>query len=91
LAVANRRVLSHNNPVTPEAARQKQIEMLRAMTEEERTNLSLRLYELACEVSRWGIRNQFPDATPDEVEDLLRQRIELGNGWTDPESFDCLK
>jgi len=49
------------------------------MTPEELAALEQRLYELACEVSRCGIRHQHPDATPEEVERLLRERIALGN------------
>jgi len=65
--------------MTPDAARQKQLEIYRSMTPEERLNLALRLYELACEVSRCGIRHQHPGATAEEVENLLRERIALGN------------
>ena len=37
-----------------------------------------RLFVFACEASRAGIRAQHPDATPAEVDQLLRARIELG-------------
>ena len=34
------------------------------------------LFAFACEAARAGIRMQHPDATPEEVERLLRARIE---------------
>jgi len=63
--------------MTPEAALQRQIELYRAMTGEQRLKIALDLHEFACEISRAGIRRQFPDATPEEVEQHLRKRIEL--------------
>jgi hypothetical protein len=63
--------------MTPEAALLRQIELYRAMTGEQRLKIALDLHEFACQVSRAGIRWQFPDATPEEVEVHLRKRIEL--------------
>jgi Rv0078B-related antitoxin len=63
--------------MTPQAGLQKQIEKYRAMTGEERLKLALDLHELSCEVAREGIRYQNPDASPDEVERLLKRRIAL--------------
>jgi len=63
--------------VTPEAALEFQLERYRSMTREERVGLALRLYELASDMARLGIRRQHPEATPAEVEDLLRRRREL--------------
>ncbi len=37
-----------------------------------------RLFDRSCEFMRAGIRLQHPDATEDEVERLLRERLELG-------------
>jgi len=45
------------------------------MTGEERLKLALDLHELACNVAREGIRQQFPQADAAEVERLLRQRL----------------
>jgi hypothetical protein len=61
--------------MTPQAALQKQIEKYRAMTGEQRLKLAFDLHEFACDVSRAGIRRQHPDASADEVEQLLRARI----------------
>jgi type II secretory pathway predicted ATPase ExeA len=47
------------------------------MTGEERLKLALDLHELSCEVARAGIRYQHPEASADEVERLLRERIAL--------------
>jgi hypothetical protein len=62
----------------PEAALALQIKRYREMTREERVGIALRLHELACEMARLGIRRQHPNATPLEVEQLLRWRLELG-------------
>ena len=63
--------------MTPEAGLKLQIERYRQMTGEERLAIALRLHQLACDVSRAGIRQQHPDADEAEVERLLRHRIEL--------------
>lgn len=63
--------------MTPEAALEEQLVRYRAMTREQRVALALRLHDLACEMTRLGIRHQHPDASPIEVERLLRQRLEL--------------
>ena len=63
--------------MTPHAALEAQLDRYRAMTREERIALALRLHELACEMSRLGIRRQHPEATPAQVEELLRARLEL--------------
>jgi hypothetical protein len=63
--------------VTPQAALKAQIGRYRDMTREERAGTALRLHELACEMARLGIRRQHPKATPAEVEELLRRRLEL--------------
>ncbi len=39
--------------------------------------LAFDLHELSCEIARDGIRHQYPEASPDEVERLLRERIAL--------------
>ena len=63
--------------MSPEAATEMQIERYRKMTCEERMGVALRLHELSCEMSRMGIRRQHPGASEDEVNCLLRQRLEL--------------
>jgi hypothetical protein len=63
--------------MTPQAALDAQIKKYRAMTGEERLKLALDLHELSCENARVGIRHQYPEASPDEVERLLRNRIAL--------------
>ena len=64
----------------PDAALEAQLDRYREMTREERVGIALRLHELACEMSRLGIRRQHPQATPAEVEDMLRERLELARG-----------
>ena len=63
--------------MTPEAALEAQIARYRQMTGEERLALALEMHELSCDVAREGIRHQHPGITEAEVEQLLRQRLEL--------------
>lgn len=63
--------------MNPRAALQKQIEKYQAMTGEERLRVALDLHELSCEIARDGIRHQHPEASADEVERILRERIAL--------------
>jgi hypothetical protein len=64
----------------PEAALDFQITKYRQMTGEQRLKLGLDLHEFACNVSREGIRHQFPTAGKAEVERRLRERILLARG-----------
>jgi hypothetical protein len=66
--------------MTPQQALEKQIEIYRAMTPTQRLDIALQLHEMACEMSRMGIRRQHPDAGEIEVNRLLRDRIALANG-----------
>ena len=61
----------------PDAALEMQLARYRAMSREARAGIALRLHELACEMSRLGIRRQHPTASATEVERLLRERLEL--------------
>ena len=63
--------------MSPDAALDKQIELYRTMTGEQRLAIALRLHELACNVTREGIRAQFPGVDETEVERRLRERIRL--------------
>jgi hypothetical protein len=63
--------------MSPEAALDAQIARYRVMTPEQRVLTALGLHELACEMARMGIRRQHPDAKPEEIEQLLRKRLEL--------------
>ena len=63
----------------PHAALEKQIELYRKMSGEERVRIACGLHDLSCEVARAGIRAQFPNATSEEVEQKLRQRIALAH------------
>jgi len=63
--------------VTPQASLEQQILRYRQMTGEERLAIALDLHELSCDIAREGIRRQHPQATPAEVERLLRERLTL--------------
>ena len=71
------RVLPSATRMKPEAALEQQIARYREMTGEQRLAVALGLHELACGVARAGIQQQFPQATEEEVERRLRQRLEL--------------
>ena len=63
--------------MTPQAALDLQIERYREMTGEQRLAIALDLHELACDMSREGIRAQHPGIDEQEVERLLHKRLEL--------------
>ena len=63
--------------MSPSDALERQIDLYRRMTGEERLAIALRLHEMACAIARAGIRRQHPDATPAEVERHLRRRLRL--------------
>ena len=57
---------------------QLQIEAYRRMTGEESLRIGLGLFEASLGVARAGIRDRFPEATDEEVEEKLRERIRIG-------------
>jgi len=63
--------------MTPDEALARQIEHYRTMTGEQRVELALNLRRLSCEVAREGIRRQRPNASAEEVERMLRERLQL--------------
>lgn len=63
--------------MTPQAALNEQIERYRQMSGEERLTIALNLHELSCDVAREGIRPQHPHFAEEEVDRLLRERLEL--------------
>ena len=63
--------------MTAATALDKQIERYRQMTGEQRLKIALDLHEMSCNIARAGIRRQHPEANETEVEQFLRQRIEL--------------
>ncbi len=63
--------------MTAAAALDKQIELYRKMTGEQRLAIALELHEMSCDIARAGIRRQHPNADAAEVERLLHHRLEL--------------
>jgi hypothetical protein len=49
----------------------------RQMTPEEKLLGGPQLFDMACRITRAGIRHQFPDADDQQVEKILAQRIAL--------------
>jgi Rv0078B-related antitoxin len=66
--------------MTPREALNLQVSRYRQMTGEERLAVALGLHELSCALAREGIRRQHPEASEDEIERLLRQRLRLTAG-----------
>ncbi len=69
--------LDYSLLMSPQAALDLQIERYRQMTGEQRLAIALDLHELACDIAREGIRSQHPQATEQEVRQLLQPRLEL--------------
>jgi hypothetical protein len=63
--------------MTPDETLDRQIELYRKMTCEQRLQIALNLHELACNLAREGIRHQFPHKTQAEVDCEVRRRLEL--------------
>lgn len=49
----------------------------REMTPEQRFLAGPRLFEWACEITRSGIRAQHPDASEEQVQEMLLRRLEI--------------
>jgi hypothetical protein len=64
-------------PMIDELYRQEVLEA-RRMSPEDKLILGERLFRWACAITLEGIRFQNPDATDDECQRALRERIELG-------------
>jgi len=69
--VSDGKILSGMKKTTKE----KQLEILRGMGGAQRVQLGAELYEMAREISRAGIRDQFPDLSEKEVEEKLKERL----------------
>jgi hypothetical protein len=63
--------------MSPQDALEEQINACRRITGQQRLQIALRMHEFACDVARSGIREQFPNADEDEVNQRLRQRLDL--------------
>jgi hypothetical protein len=53
------------------------VEQARRMTPEEKLLAGPRLFDRMCRAMRDGICFQFPDASPEEVERILRERLAI--------------
>jgi len=56
--------------------RQKYIEILRRMTPEQRLNKAFELSRFAKELFITGIRKRFPDATEEEIQKIVLERLQ---------------
>ena len=55
-----------------------QLQRYREMTGEQRLRIGLGLFESSVEISRQAVRDRFPDADPEEVEERVQRRIRAG-------------
>jgi hypothetical protein len=53
----------------------RQIDRYRKMTGEQRLAIALQMHEFACDITREGIRRQFPEESAEQHEKRLRDRI----------------
>lgn len=74
--------------MTPADATDKQIEIYKRMTGEQRLLIGLRLHELSCGIAREGIKAAHPDATDERVDQILRERVEAGYRLREAGQFD---
>jgi hypothetical protein len=66
--------------MTPEEGLQKQIEIYRRMTGQQRLQIAFRLSALSRELIRSNVRNYHPDWTDQQVEHEVVRRFRLGAG-----------
>jgi hypothetical protein len=59
---------------------QKRVEALRRMTGEQRLMLAFEMWRTACQLTRDGIRAQFPNYSVAQVNQELARRIMISNG-----------
>jgi hypothetical protein len=59
---------------------QKQLQVFRQMTGEQRLALALEMWRTACDVPRAGIRAQHPEFSAAQVEREIARRIMIANG-----------
>lgn len=59
---------------------QKRIEALKRMTGEQRLALAFEMWRIACQLTRDGIRAQFPNYSDAQVNQELARRIMIANG-----------
>jgi hypothetical protein len=57
--------------------RREELEQARAMTPEQKLLAGAQLFDYACEITKAGIRAQFPDADEATVLQKLGERLEL--------------
>jgi hypothetical protein len=66
--------------MTPDEGLQKQIELYRAMTPQQRLQISFELDELSRQLVRSGVRHQNPDWSDEQVEREVKRRFRLAAG-----------
>lgn len=64
-------------PELIEALRRDKVEAAKRMSPESKLAAGAELFDMACELARSGIRMQHPDADDAQVDELLRQRLQI--------------
>jgi hypothetical protein len=59
------------------------IRAARAMSGDEKVLLGLQLFECTCRIMADGIRDEFPDADEDRVQEILRERLAIARRLED--------
>lgn len=63
----------------------------RRMKPEDKLSAGIKLFEYACEITRLGIRRQFPDADAKRVQQILLERLALRRRLEEGLLFDAAK
>ncbi|MCK4341053.1 MAG: hypothetical protein KAY37_04940 [Phycisphaerae bacterium] len=69
--------MSDPTPVLIDALYREEVAHARAMSIEEKLRAGGELFDEVCERMRAGIRSQFPDADGENVEQILRRRLDI--------------
>lgn len=67
-------------PYDPSRPERQDIEAFARQSDEERFLEGSRLFDLACRIALDGIRHSFPDASDEEHDRMLRERVEMMRG-----------
>jgi hypothetical protein len=59
------------------------IRAARAMSGEEKVLLGLQLFDRTCRIMADGIRDEYPDASEDRVQEILRERLAIARRLED--------
>lgn len=74
-----------------DAIYRERVERARATPPEVKLIEGFRLFDRACGLMRDGIRHQFPNASPEQVEEILQRRLDIARRLQDGDLYQpCL-